>query len=95
LYLGSACRTTETVSGKFLKAKSCILAFAGQTAGYQLSGTEYIFLQATVRALKKVSVPRENTQGTGLFLQGSHLSCKPAKIVQRPTHVRLVVTPLV
>jgi hypothetical protein len=60
-----------------------------------LSSKEYIFLQATVRALKKVSVPRKNTQGTGLFLQGNHLPGKLAKIVQRPTHVRLVVTPLV
>ena len=83
----AAGRTAETVPAEFLKAESRILAFGRGSRGNKQSVTGNVLQQSARLALKKLSVPRKNTQGTRLFLQGSNLSGKPAKIVQCTAHV--------
>jgi len=84
---GAAGRTAETVPGEFLKAESRILAFGRWSRGNKQSVTAHVLQQSALRALKKLSVPRKDTQGTSLFPQGSNLFGKPAEIVQCTAHV--------
>jgi hypothetical protein len=63
-----ACRTAETVLGKFLKAKAGILANGKRAAGYELSGKSHVLQQSTFRALKQLAIIRENAQRSSLFL---------------------------
>jgi hypothetical protein len=68
---GPANRAEEAVPRKFLEPKPRVLARGRREAGEELSAAGHVLLQATVRAIKKLAITRENAQGSGLFLQGS------------------------
>jgi hypothetical protein len=57
---------------KLLKPESRILAFSTRGISYQFSAHQNIFKQATFLALEQLPIAREQTQRSGLFLQGSH-----------------------
>ena len=59
---GPANRAEEAVPRKFLEAKPRVLARGRREAGEELSAAGHVLLQATVRAIKKLAITRENAQ---------------------------------